>query len=354
MPAGDRARSHPEGIVDLSVGTPVDPTPLIVREALAAAADAPGYPFTAGTQGLRTSIAECMARRHDVQLDPEAVLPTIGSKELVAWLPTLLGLGSGDVVAVPGLAYPTYEVGALLAGCQVVRADSADDMAQIRPALIWLNSPANPSGRVLTVDEMASIVEWGRANAALVVSDECYIDLAWTASPVSLLHSSVSGGSDEGLLAVHSLSKRSNFAGYRFGFTAGDADLVARLLEVRKHVGMIVPSPVQAAAIAALDDDAHVAEQVEVYRRRRDLLLPAIERAGFQIEHSQAGLYLWCTRGDSCWQTVDELAEIGILVAPGDFYGEAGARHVRFALTATDERVEAAVTRLTVLAPSGR
>ncbi len=354
MPAGDRARSHPGGIVDLSVGTPVDPTPLIVREALAAASDAPGYPFTAGTQALRSSIAGCMARRHDVQLEAAAVLPTIGSKELVAWLPTLLGLGSGDVVAVPRLAYPTYEVGALLAGCRVVRADTAHDMAEHRPALIWLNSPANPSGRVLSVAEMASIVEWARENGALVVSDECYIDLPWTASPVSLLHASVSGGSHEGLLAVHSLSKRSNVAGYRFGFTAGDADLVARLLEVRKHVGMIVPAPVQVAAIAALDDDVHVTEQVEAYRRRRDLLLPAIERAGFQVEYSQAGLYLWCTRGDSCWQSVDELAEIGILVAPGDFYGEAGARHVRFALTATDERIEAAVTRLTGLAPSGR
>jgi len=349
----DLARQHPDGIVDLSIGTPVDPTPAVVREALAAAADSPGYPTTTGSPALKEAIARALARRCGVVVDPTNTLPTVGSKELVAWLPTLLGLGPGDVVAVPRLAYPTYAVGALFAGCEVAVADTVDELAAAGPALVWVNSPSNPSGAVRAAEDLAAVVTWARGAGALVASDECYVDLPWTATPVSVLSPSVCGESHDGLLIAQSLSKRSNLAGYRFGFVAGDPSVVSGLLEVRKHLGMIVPGPVQAAAIAALDDDEHVVAQREVYRRRRDALAGALIAAGFRIDHSEAGLYLWATLGQPCWETVAALAAQGILVAPGDFYGEAGARHVRVALTATDERVEAAVSRLTLPGATG-
>ena len=333
--------------MDLSVGTPVDPTPAVVREALAAASDAPGYPLTYGTRLLRETIARWLERRLGVAgADPAAVLPTIGSKELVAWLPTLLGLGAGDRVVVPRLAYPTYEVGALLAGATPVRADSTVELGPAPVRMIWLNSPSNPTGRVLPAEHMAKVVAWARERGAVVVSDECYIELGWDTQAVSVLHPSVSGGSAEGLLAVHSLSKRSNLAGYRAGFVAGDPALIASLLAVRKHAGMMVPGPVQAAMVAALDDESHVVEQRARYRARRELLRAALIEAGFAIEHSAAGLYLWATRGEPSWDTVAWLADRGILVAPGTFYGDDGARHVRVALTATDARVTAAAERL--------
>jgi len=348
---GRLARRHPDGVVDLSVGTPVDPTPAVVQDALRAAADAPGYPTTYGTPALREAVADWLRRCHGVpDLDPDGVLPTIGSKELVAWLPTLLGLGPGDQVAVPALAYPTYDIGARLAGAEpVVTADPTTlDPAGI--GLIWLNSPSNPTGAVLDAPELRRIVRWGRRHRIVVASDECYLELPWDAQPVTVLHPSVSEGSPDGLLAVHSMSKRSNLAGYRAAFVAGDVALVEELLAVRKHAGMMVPLPVQAALIAALGDDAHVAEQRARYGSRRARLRPALQAAGWQVTHSEAGLYLWASHPDyDGWGSVAVLAQLGILVAPGVFYGEAGRDHVRVALTATDERVEAAVERLALL-----
>jgi succinyldiaminopimelate transaminase len=344
--AGARARAHPEGIVDLSVGTPVDPVPEVIQEALTGAAWIPGYPTTHGTPALRQAAVDAQARRHGVRVDVDAVLPTIGSKELVAWLPTLLGVGAGDLVVIPPLAYPTYEVGARLAGADVLRTDSTVAAGPAKPALVWLNSPSNPTGRVLPVEHLRKVVEWGRSCGAVVVSDECYLTLDWESAPVSILHPSVSGGSLDGLLAVHSLSKSSCLAGYRAGYVTGDPALVSRLLAIRKHAGMIVPHPVQAAITAALTDDTHVAEQKARYAARRAVLRPALEGAGFTVDHSEAGLYLWSTRGEDAWATVDWLASRGILAAPGTFYGPTGDRHVRVALTATDERVETAAKRL--------
>ncbi len=281
--------------------------------------------------------------------DPErlGVLPTIGSKELVAWLPTLLGVGPGDVVVIPRVCYPTYEVGVRLAGATVVRADSLTSVGPTgRVRLVWVNSPANPTGRVLPAAHLRKVVDWARERGAVVASDECYLSLGWETSPVSVLAPEVCAGDYTGVLAVHSLSKQSNLAGYRAGFVAGDPALVGELLAVRKHAGMIVPAPVQAAMVAALGDDAHVRGQRSRYADRRELLRTALVKAGFAIEHSEAGLYLWVSRDESCWSTVDWFAERGILVAPGAFYGSAGDRHVRVALTATDERVAAAVERL--------
>ncbi|MGI8310205.1 succinyldiaminopimelate transaminase [Saccharopolyspora hattusasensis] len=339
------ARSHPDGIVNLSVGTPVDPVPENLQRALSAVADQPGYPATHGTPELREAAVAALHRRHGVSgLVPDAVMPTIGSKELVAWLPTLLGVRPGDIVAIPDLAYPTYEVGAKIVGAEVVRL-APGELPPAGTALLWLNSPANPTGRVLGAQQLADSVRAARELGAVVASDECYLALGWEAEPVSVLHPSVSSDF-RGVLAVHSLSKSSNLAGYRAGFIAGDPDLVARVLELRKHAGMIVPRPVQEAITAALSDDAHVSEQRELYAARRAVLRPALEAAGFRIEHSQAGLYLWATRGDDAWQTVDWLAQRGILVAPGTFYGPAGDRHVRIALTATDEGIAAVAKRL--------
>lgn len=343
-----RAQTHPDGLVDLSVGTPVDATPDIARQALADSANSPGYPLTSGTPDLREAIVGYLGRRWEARdLAPEATLPVIGTKELVAWLPTLLGLGSADLIVHPTVAYPTYAVGATLAGCAAVACDDLEELGDARPALIWLNSPSNPTGSILDAATMARRLAWARERGALVAADECYGEFGWDAEPVSLLHPRVNGGSHLGLLAVHSLSKRSNLAGYRAGFVAGDAGVVSELLEVRKHAGMIVPRPVQQAMIALLGDQEHVAQQRTRYLKRRAILRPALEAAGFRIEHSEGSIYLWATRNEDSQASVDFLAGYGILVAPGHFYGPAGNRHVRVALTATDERVAAAATRLT-------
>jgi succinyldiaminopimelate transaminase len=347
-PAAQQARAHPGGIVDLSVGTPVDPVPDVVRAALAAAADSPGYPATAGTAALRSAAAGWLARRHNVAVEPDAILPVIGTKELIAWLPTLLGCGPGDIVVHPELAYPTYDAGARLAGARPVAADGLTGLGPERVRLAWLNSPSNPTGKVLPAEHMRKTVSWARERGTVLASDECYIGLGWEVTPLSVLHPEVCDGSHAGLLSVHSLSKRSNLAGYRAGFVAGDQALIAELLEVRKHAGMMVPAPVQAAMTAALADDAHAEEQRARYAGRRARLRPALEAAGWAVTGSEAGLYLWASHPDlDCWASVERLAGLGILVAPGAFYGPAGAGHVRVALTATDERIDAAISRLT-------
>ena len=345
--AGKRAREHPGGIVDLSVGTPVDPTPEVVQRALADAADSPGYPLTVGRADTRQACVDWLSRRFGVSgLSPDAVLPVIGSKELIASLPGHLGLGADDLVVVPELAYPTYEVGARLAGARTVATDALTSIGPERVSLVWLNSPSNPTGRVLPVEHLRKVVSWCRERGALLVSDECYLECAWDTEPVSVLHPDVCGGDHTGILSVHSLSKRSNLAGYRCAFVAGDRDAVHELLAVRKNLGLQMPGPQQHAMRVALEDDRHVEEQHARYARRRLDLKTAFEGAGFRVDHSEAALYLWVTRGEPCWDTVAWLAERGILVAPGAFYGAAGAEHVRVAFTATDERVADGVRRL--------
>ena len=343
----ERARAHADGIVDLSVGTPVDPTPEVVQAALRGASNAPGYPLTIGRPETRQACIDWLGRRHGVTgLGLDGVLPVIGSKELIGSMPVHLGLGAGDLVAYPALAYPTYEVGAALAGARALAADSLTAFGPEVPALMWVNSPSNPTGKVLPVEHLRKVVDWCRERGTILVSDECYLECAWDTSPVSVLHPSVSGGSFEGILAVHSLSKRSNLAGYRCAFVAGDPALVGELLAVRKNLGLQMPGPQQVAMVAALDDDAHVAEQHARYAARRARLRDALVAAGFRIDHSEASLYLWATRDEDCWDTVTWLADRGILVAPGSFYGAAGGRHVRVAFTASDERVATAVERL--------
>lgn len=355
-PYAERARAHPGDVVDLSIGTPVDPTPAVIQEALRSGADAPGYPKAHGSPALREAICDWFTHRRGVRgLVPEAVLPTVGSKELVATLPSLLGLGPGDVVVVPEIAYPTYAVGARLAGAQVRSTDDvaawADDPA-VR--LVWVNSPSNPTGAVRTPEQLREVVAAARRLGAVVASDECYAELAW-AQPWAgdgvpcLLADEVAGADHSGLLSLYSLSKQSNLAGYRAAFAAGDPELVAQLVLLRRHIGMIVPAPVQTAMIAALGDQAHVTDQREIYHTRRARLVPALTDAGYAVDHSEAGLYLWtrpAAGAQTCWELVAEFAERGILVGPGAFYGAAGDSHVRIALTATDERIAAAAHRL--------
>ncbi|MEG3615651.1 succinyldiaminopimelate transaminase [Isoptericola haloaureus] len=357
------AAAHPGGMVDLSVGTPVDPTPRVVQDALTAAADAPGYPTTHGTAALRETVVDWFARRRGVPgLDPDGVMPTVGSKELVGLLPSLLRLGPGDVVVHPEIAYPTYDVGARLAGATALPADDVATWAGREDVrLVWVNSPSNPTGAVADVEHLRAVVAAARETGAVVVSDECYAELAWdepwagadgVGRVPSLLDPRVTDGSLDGLLVAYSVSKQSNLAGYRAAFVAGDPRLVADLVATRKHLGMIMPAPVQAALRVALSDDAHVDAQRERYRRRRDALLPALHQGGFAVDHSAAGLYLWTRPADAADAATSRdlarrFARLGILVGPGEFYGVAGASHVRVALTASDQAVTDAVARIT-------
>ena len=351
--AADKARAaeHPGGIVDLSVGSPVDPTPAIVRQALAEATDAHAYPAVAGTPRLQEAIVEWYGRRHGVALTSENVLPTIGSKEFIAGLALWLGLGPGDTVVFPAAAYPTYELGAALVGASTLASDDPAAWPSTTK-LVWLNSPGNPDGHVLSIEDLRAAVARARELGAVIAGDECYSELGWEAPYAdrptpTILDPRVVGDSLDGVLSVYSLSKQSNLAGYRAGFVAGCDRVLGEVLGVRKHTGMMPPSPVQEAMIVALGDEEHVHVQKARYAARRTRLRAALESAGFRIDRSEAGLYLWATRGEDAWTSVAALADLGILVAPGTFYGEAGGQHVRIALTSTDERIDAAVERLT-------
>jgi len=337
------ASAHSDGLVDLSIGTPVDDSPSSMQRELAASGNAPGYPLTIGSSELRQALERWIRSRYltespDAQMD---FLPTIGSKELVGLLPTFL---QAKKVLIPEIAYPTYRVGALVAGAEVVPV--SDDLATwpVDADLLWINSPANPHGRVLSSAQLRGIIQWARKTNTILASDECYIELGWDSDPVSLLQ--VCDGDTSGILIVHSLSKSFNAAGYRAAFIAGDSRLVARIREIRKHLGLIMPAPIQRAMAGALAHPEDIQSQKERYRARREKLATALTAAGFQISHSEAGLYLWVSRGEECWKTVAWAAERGILVTPGEFYGERGANFVRVALTATDDDISRAAKRL--------
>jgi len=338
----ERASAHPGGLIDLSIGSPIDSTPTVATKALQDAAQAPSYPLTAGTPELRVAMAAWWERRRNTgPLDAPEVMPSIGSKEMVGLLPTLLGVRSTDVIVIPEIAYPTYAMGAHMVGAQVVASDDPAEWPE-GTKLVWLNSPGNPTGRVRDVAYLREALSVARRLGAVVASDECYGELGWEGITVpSLLDYEVTQGDRSGAIALYSTSKQSNLAGYRAALVAGDQTLIQELLLARKHLGLIVPAPIQAALAAVLGDDEHVAAQKERYRLRRDVVRSALEAAGFRIDHSEAGLYLWATRDEDCWDTVSWCAERGVLVAPGSFYGEAGSRHVRVALTVSDQHAEA-------------
>ena len=338
-PYGEKARAHPQGIIDLSQGTPVDPTPEFIQQAFRAASNSPSYPVTAGTPELRAAIKKWATDRLGATGDFD-VLPIIGSKELVAWLPTYL---ESQTVLIPDIAYPTYHVGAVLAGADSVPV-AIDASTWPQADLAWLNSPSNPTGRVHSAEEVKACIQWSRTNKSVLISDECYLEFDQTVHSVSVL--SQTGGDNTNILAVHSLSKRSSMAGYRAAFMVGDSALIARIREIRKHGGMMVPLPVQKAMTVALADDGHVAEQRARYNARKDAMRPALISAGFTIEFSDSGLYLWCTRNEDAWASVAWLAARGILATPGSFYGEQGKNHIRIAMTASDAQIADAVQRL--------
>jgi succinyldiaminopimelate transaminase len=338
-PYGVKARKHPDGIIDLSQGTPVDPTPDFIQKVLADNSNSPSYPTTAGTPELQEAI-RTWARKHLAVTGDFDVLPVIGSKELVAWLPTFL---QSQSVIYPKVAYPTYLVGAMLAQSEEIPVDIDADTWPYAD-LAWVNSPSNPTGRVHTESELRAIIQWARTHDSVAISDECYLEFGDTTTPPSML--AYADGNNKNLLALHSLSKRSSLAGYRAAFLVGDPELIAQIRELRKHAGMMVALPVQKAMTIALGDDDHVALQRDRYNARRATLRPALEASGFRIDESVAGLYLWCTRGEDSWQSVDWLAELGILATPGSFYGPDGSQHIRIAMTATDIAIADACARI--------
>jgi len=339
-PYGDLARQHRAGIIDLSQGTPVDATPELIQRALAEHSNSPSYPLTAGTAQLRDAIRQWAVNRLGATGDFD-VLPLIGSKEFVAWLPTFL---QAKRVLFPKVAYPTYKVGAILADAEPIAVDlNAQQWPDVD--LAWINSPSNPTGRVHTAEEFTDAIRYSRSRKTPVVSDECYLEFGDSIEPASIL--AFTEADNTNILAVHSLSKRSSMAGYRGAFVIGDPVLLSRILEIRKHAGMMVPLPIQHSMIAALGDDMHVSQQRARYIARRKTLIPALESIGFRVDHSEAGLYIWCTRSEDSWKSVDALAQLGILVTPGNFYGADGSQHVRIALTATDAAIADAAARIT-------
>jgi succinyldiaminopimelate transaminase len=344
-PAKAAAEKLPGGLVDLSIGTPCDPPPDEVVAALSSSGAERGYPMSVGSARYREAAAGWMARRLGVELDPAHVYSCVGTKEFVATLPQWLRLRTPDkdTVLYPEVSYPTYEMGAILAGCRPVPYRSLEevDEADARRALcVWVNSPANPSGEV---HDLAAAAAWGRERGVPVFSDECYIEFTWAGERRTILSSGL-----DGVVALHSVSKRSNLAGLRAGFYAGDPALVRYLGEVRKHVGMLVPGPVQAAAAVSLDDDAHVDEQRARYLERLERFREVLAKLDVFVPLPQGGFYLWAAVDDA-WAFTDRLArEGGALVSPGEFYGPAGAGHVRVALVQPMDRLEVVAERLGV------
>lgn len=346
----------PGGVVDCSIGNPIDPIPEFVLAALAEAAPlATGYPATIGSPALRDAAAAWIERRLGVTLASEQILACVGTKELVASLPRMLNLANPDrdTVLYPAISYPTYAMGAELAGLRAVPvpldADWHLDLGRVSPAdaeralVLWTNEPGNPTAAVASTAAIRETVAWARDRAITVAADECYAEFSG-GDPSTALAAGV-----DGVLAVHSLSKRSNMAGFRAGFVAGDSDLVRYLGEVRKHAGLMMPAPMQAAAAAALGDDVHVAAQRARYIERRELMINGLAEFGLVHDGGPAPFYLWLRSEDQVddgWELAARLAEAGTLVAPGGLYGPAGADHVRLALTQPTDRLELVLARL--------
>ena len=339
------ASAHEGGLVDLSIGTPYDPPPAAVVAALSSSGAERGYPASIGSKRLREAAVGWMARRFGVEIDVDGVAACVGTKELVAnvvgWL--RLRTPDRDTVLYPSVAYPTYEMGAILAGCRAVPVDDLGEIAETdaaRALCLWVNSPANPTGALA---DLGAHAEWGRAHGVPVLSDECYAEFTWDGPPRTILEHGL-----DGVLAAHSLSKRSNLAGLRVGFYAGDRELVHYLAEVRKHAGFMVAGPVQAAAVVALDDDAHVDQQRARYLERLTFFADVLRGEGVKVDLPGGSFYLWAEVPDGdAWGFTRQLAERGgVLVSPGDLYGPGGAGHVRVAVVQPMDRLRLVADRL--------
>jgi succinyldiaminopimelate transaminase len=354
VPLREKADQFPGGVVDLSIGDPSDPPPPFVISALASSGTERGYPTSVGSPGFRAACASWLSSRLGVDVPVGQIGACVGTKEFVAGLPGWLKLRSPerDTVLYPAVSYPTYAMGAELAGLRAVpvaldsswaldlSSVSASDAA--RALCLWVNTPGNPAGGL---DDLAAVAAWGRANDVPVFSDECYVEYTWDGPPRTVLASGL-----DGVAALHSLSKRSNLAGVRSGFYAGDASLMAFLLEIRKHAGLMTPGPVMAAAAAALGDQEHVSVQRSVYRSRLGRLVALLEAAGVPASLPRGGFYVWAHAPDGdAWGLVTRLAvEGGLLGSPGEFYGAAGSAYVRFAAVAPVERLDLVAGRLGV------
>jgi succinyldiaminopimelate transaminase len=340
------AGKHEGGAVDLSIGTPCDPPPPGVRDALAVGDTARGYPPSIGTAAYRGAVAEWLNRRFGVTLDPQReIAAVVGSKEFVASTPQYLRLHdpSRDTVLYPAISYPTYAMGATLAGCRAVAYHVLDDITDddaARALCVWVNSPANPTGEL---PDLAAAAEWGRARGVPVLSDECYAEFTWDGPRRSILQQGT-----HGVLAVHSLSKRDNFAGARIGSYSGDPELVHYLREVRKHAGLMPAGPVQAAAVVALADDAHVEVQRERYLRRMTALGRMLTALGYDTALPRGAFYLWVPApGGDAWAAARDIADrVGVVVSPGEFYGSSSAGWFRVAAVQPDERIALAASRI--------
>ncbi|WKD60860.1 LL-diaminopimelate aminotransferase [Corynebacterium ciconiae DSM 44920] len=348
-PIIERAHAHPDGAIDLTVGSPVDPVAEPIAASLSAHANHPGYPPTLGTPALIDAISQSLHRRYGISALPHnAIVPVVGTKELIAQLPWLLGLGPDHRIAVPAIAYPTYDIAARLCGARAVVAEEVEEIIASDADLVYINSPSNPTGRVRSAAELCEIVAWARETGAIIASDECYLGLDFSGRARSIAHPEVCGGSLDNLIAIHSLSKTSNMASYRAGFIFGEQSAMSEVAEVRKHCGLSLPWAVQHAMVTALNSDEHEQAQHKVYRRRRELLRSSLEAAGLQVDYSEAGLYLWVTQDRSAEETIAAFADLGIITAPGTFYGdnEQCRSHVRLSITASDNAIEEAARRL--------
>jgi succinyldiaminopimelate transaminase len=355
---GALAEAHPGGMVDCSIGTPCDPPPPAVIDALSSSGSERGYPASAGSPVLREAAAAWLGRRFDVPDVPaSSVAACVGTKELVASVPHVLKLRQPerDTVLYPAVSYPTYAMGATLAGCRAVGVPPLPgdlgglDLGAIaevdaeRALVLWSNSPSNPTGGL---GDLHAEAAWGRSHDVPVFSDECYAEFTWDGPPRSILQHGFGG-----VVAVHSLSKRSNLAGLRVGFFAGDPDLVEFLRAVRQHAGLMVPGPAQAAGAVALADDAHVEAQRARYLERLSFLARTLGDFGCPVELPAGGFYLWAPvpadRWSDAWAMAEGLArEGGLLVSPGDLYGEGGSGHVRIAVVQPMDRLALVTERL--------
>ena len=341
------ASSYSCEVIDLSLGNPVDSVASIIQNKLTNSSAYSRYPSVFGTTKLRNSIVMSLQRRYNIEIvDSDAVLPVIGTKEIISYLPMLMGIKSNELIAIPPLSYPVYEIGANMVGAQTLRTDSIEQLKKQNPSLVYINSPNNPTGQTLDLSYLYRIVNWAQKNNIIIVSDECYIGFNWESSPYSILHPSVSKNDYTGLVAIHSLSKISSLANYRAGFLAGDLNIISGLLNLRKKFGMIVPGPIQSSIITALSDDKHLTIQQNLYARRRAVLMSAMADFGFTKKNSEAGLYLWVTNGESCIKIATYLAEHGILVSPGRLYGPSGENHIRLSITITDDQISKFTERL--------